>query len=166
MIFTDIPNGARVFVDANCLIYHFGPDPVLGPPCRQLMERIDRQEIHAYTSASLLSDVAHRLMTLEAMTRLGWPAAGIATRLRRHPAEIQKLADFRAALETIHTSKIQIISVTSDQVVAATSISQQFGLLSDDALIVALMQANGLADLASNDADFDRVPGLMRYAPA
>jgi len=33
-------------------------------------------------------------------------------------------------------------------------------------LIVAVMQANGLTNLASNDADFDRVPGLTRYAPA
>jgi predicted nucleic acid-binding protein len=32
-------------------------------------------------------------------------------------------------------------------------------------LIVAIMQANGLSKLASNDADFDRVPGLTRYAP-
>ena len=165
MIFTDIPNGARVFVDANCLVYHFGPDPVLGSACRQLMERIDRQNILAFTSTHILSDVAHRLMTMEAMMRLGWPATGIAPRLRRHPAEIQQLTDFRAAIETIHNSKMQIFSVPSDQVVAATSISQQFGLLSDDALIVALMQAKGLADLASNDTDFDRVPGLTRYAP-
>ena len=40
------------------------------------------------------------------------------------------------------------------------------GLLSNDALIVAVMQANGLTRLASHDADFDRVPGLTRYAPA
>jgi predicted nucleic acid-binding protein len=30
---------------------------------------------------------------------------------------------------------------------------------------VAVMQANRLTNLASNDADFDRVPGLTRYAP-
>jgi len=35
-----------------------------------------------------------------------------------------------------------------------------------DTLYVALMQARGLTKLASDDADFDRVPGLSRYAPA
>jgi len=35
-----------------------------------------------------------------------------------------------------------------------------------DALIVAVMQAKGLTLIASNDADFDRVPGLTRYTPA
>jgi predicted nucleic acid-binding protein len=48
---------------------------------------------------------------------------------------------------------------------AAAGISQAFGLLTNDALIVAVMQANSLSYLASNDADFDRVPGLTRYAP-
>ena len=35
-----------------------------------------------------------------------------------------------------------------------------------DALSVALMQAHSLTKLASDDADFDRVPGITRYAPA
>jgi predicted nucleic acid-binding protein len=30
---------------------------------------------------------------------------------------------------------------------------------------VALMQHQGLTRLASHDADFDRVPGITRYAP-
>jgi hypothetical protein len=34
MIFADLVAGDAVFVDANSFIYHFAPDPVLGPPCR------------------------------------------------------------------------------------------------------------------------------------
>jgi predicted nucleic acid-binding protein len=34
-----------------------------------------------------------------------------------------------------------------------------------DALVVAVVQAHGLNHLASNDADFDRVPGLIRDTP-
>jgi predicted nucleic acid-binding protein len=50
-------------------------------------------------------------------------------------------------------------------VLAATNFSQQFELLTGDALIVAMMRQHGLTDLASEDADFDSVPGLTRYAP-
>ena len=32
-------------------------------------------------------------------------------------------------------------------------------------LIVAVMQAHGLGKIASADTDFDRVPGIPRYAP-
>ena len=45
------------------------------------------------------------------------------------------------------------------------ALCQQLGLLTNDAVTVALMQAHGLTRVASSDADFDRVPGLTRYAP-
>jgi predicted nucleic acid-binding protein len=57
------------------------------------------------------------------------------------------------------------ICVVAGSLTAAAAISQAFGLLINDALIVAVMQANHLSNLANNDADFDRVPSLMRYAP-
>jgi predicted nucleic acid-binding protein len=165
MTFANIPAGIALFLDANPLVYNFAPDPVYGPACRQLLERIERQEITAFASTHVLSDVAHRLMTLEAITRFGWPAAGIANRLRRHPKEVQTLSNYRTATSNIVNSKIQVLPVVPALVVTAADISQQTGLLSDDALIVALMQAHGLTHLASTDADFDRVPGLTRYAP-
>lgn len=165
MTFADIPQGTRVFVDANPLVYHFAPDPVYGAACRQFLERIEQQEIVAFTTTHIVSDVAHRLMTVEAITRFGWPVVGIAQRLRRHPAEIQQLSEFQAALVGIRNSRIHILHASLDLLVAATNASRQFGLLSGDALIVAVMEANGLTHLASSDADFDRVPGLTRYTP-
>jgi predicted nucleic acid-binding protein len=48
---------------------------------------------------------------------------------------------------------------------AATNFSQQFEPLTGDSLIVAVMRHHGLTNLASEDADFDRVAGLTRYAP-
>jgi predicted nucleic acid-binding protein len=166
MTLASISNGTSVFVDANTFVYHLEPDPVFGPPCRQFFDRIDRQEILAITSSHEVSNAAHRLMTLEAMALFGWPATGIAQRLRRHPQEIQRLTNFRAAVEEVYNSKVRFLSVTAALVVSAATLSQQFGLLSGDALIVAMMQGNGLTHLASNDADFDHVPGLTRYAPA
>jgi predicted nucleic acid-binding protein len=50
-------------------------------------------------------------------------------------------------------------------VATAAALCQRIGLLINDGIVVALMQANGLTNLASLDADFDRVPGLTRYAP-
>jgi predicted nucleic acid-binding protein len=60
---------------------------------------------------------------------------------------------------------LTILSVTGTQASRAADFSRQHGLLTNDALIVAVMQDHGLTHLASNDADFDRVPGITRYAP-
>jgi len=67
--------------------------------------------------------------------------------------------------ESIFISRIQILNTPPALILNAVVLSQQVGLLSNDALIVAIMQANGFTKIASHDADFDRLPGLTRYAP-
>ena len=104
-------------------------------------------------------------MTLEACQTLGWPYAGIGQRLRTHPAEITRLTRFRQALDEIVAFGVNVLSVTQPNVLLAGDLSRQHGLLSGDALIVAIMQANDLTTLASNDTDFDHVPGLNRFGP-
>src|SRR5438270_4041166 len=66
MTFNKIPANAAVFIDANIFIYHFTPEPVLGPECQLLMERISKyQDFVASTSTHVLSEVSHQLMVLE-----------------------------------------------------------------------------------------------------
>ena len=88
MTFADLRNGEAVFVDANVLICHFTNHPRYGAACTTLVERIELKEIQGFTSSHCLADAAHRIMTIEAMTRFTWPAAGLAARLKRHPASI------------------------------------------------------------------------------
>ena len=166
MTFDDIPSGLLLFVDANTLVYHFAAEPLLGPPCQRLLDRINGGDVQGLISTDVLSDVAHRLMTQEAIRRFAWPVAGIAQRLRSHPSHIQQLSDFRAAVDEVLQSGIHVVSIPPPLIATAAAISQQFGLLSGDALVVAVMREHGLVHLASHDADFDRVPGLRRYAPA
>jgi predicted nucleic acid-binding protein len=166
MIFADLVSGDSVFVDANTLVYHFQPHPVFGAACTDLVERIEHQDLVGLTSTHILSEMAHRLMTVEASARFGWPFAGIAQRLGQHPTQVQTLTRFRQAIQEIPQYRIQVLTIPPQFIDAAAAVSQKAGLLSNDALIVAVMQANGLTKLASNDADFDRVSGLMRYAPS
>ena len=166
MTFASIPAGAAVFVDANTFIYHFTNDPKYGVACTQLLKRVELQQVRGFTSAHVMADVAHRLMTLEAISLKGWPVAGIAARLRKHHAEIAGLSIYRRALARIPLMAIQVLPITQSLVEDATSVSQQHQLLTGDALIVAVMAQHGLVNLASGDDDFDRVPAITRYAPA
>jgi predicted nucleic acid-binding protein len=166
MTFNDIPASSAVFVDANTFIYHFQPHPVLGPACQQLVVRIENGELEGFASAHALSEVAHRIMTFEAAQRFGRSMTGIALWLKGHPAEVQQLTRSAQAIDDLSLIGIQVLPVTGAEVSHAADLSRQFGLLSSDALIVAVMQHHGLTLLASHDADFDRVPGLTRYAPA
>ncbi len=166
MTLDQIPSGTDVFLDANTLIYHFTAEPTYGAACTRLLERVEQADLRGFTSAHVLSDSAHRMMTIEAMQRFGSPLAGVAARLRKHHAEIAKLALFQQAIEQVPQLGVHVWDVTLAQILTAAKLSRQYELLSGDALIVADMQAHGITQLASNDADFDRVPGMTRYAPA
>jgi predicted nucleic acid-binding protein len=165
MTIDELLSGTTVFLDANTLIYHFTGDSTFGPACTRLIERIEQHDVVGYTSAAVMSDVAHRMMTIEAMQRFSWPIAGLAARLRRHHSEIANLTVFQQAVEEIPQLGIQVLGSTLDMVRRAAQLSRQYELLSGDALVVAAMQASGLTLLASGDGDFDRVSWITRYAP-
>jgi predicted nucleic acid-binding protein len=112
----------------------------------------------------MLSDVAHHLMTFEAATVFGW-STKVVQRLRRDPGAVQRLIKFHEAICKVPQLGIQVLTIPDPLIRAATLVSRQTGLLSNDALIVAVMQQHGLTNLASSDHDFDRVPGITRYEP-
>ena len=104
-------------------------------------------------------------MTIEVAQALGRPLAGMANWLRRHPTEVQRLRRHRQVIDDLAAIPITILPISGPQVSRAADLSLQHGLLTNDALAVAVMQDKGLTALASLDADFDRVPGITRYAP-
>jgi predicted nucleic acid-binding protein len=165
MIYADVPAGAAVFLDANVFIHHFEPNPAFGLVSTEFLERIENQEISGVTSTHIVSEVAHRLMTIEAMQTFGWKATGIAVRLRNHPGQVQTLQRYRQAVKEIPHFGVKVLTIDPGWLNDAADISQQTGLLHNDALVVAAMHAHGLTNLGSADPDFDRVSGITRYAP-
>jgi predicted nucleic acid-binding protein len=140
MTLASIPHGTSLFLDVNTFVYYFGAHPQFGAPCKQLLERIARQELHGLTSTHVLGDVLHRMMTQEAMGQFGWPAKGIAHRLRQHPAEVQKLSRFQQTVAEIRQMGIQVLSVHLADMDSAAALCRQHGLLLGDGLIVAMMR--------------------------
>jgi uncharacterized protein len=166
MTFAGIPSGATVFVDANSFIYHFINHARYGLACTAFLERIEVQDVRGVTGAHGIGETCHRLMTIEACERFGWPSQGIASRLRKHPGDVSQLTQHRSAFDEISLLGIVILDVTKPIIPTAVDVSIQFGMLTNDALTIALMRNSGITMLASNDADFDRVPGIVRFAPA
>jgi predicted nucleic acid-binding protein len=165
MTLDQIPPGATLFLDANSLVYHFTTDSRYGPACTKLAKQLEQRVLTGFVSPHVLADVVHRVMTIEAIAAKGWPKAGIAARLRKHHDEIPRLQLYEQVMTSVAPLGLQVIPTTQPLLEAAVLICKQQELLVGDALIVATMQANGLTNLASNDADFDRVPGITRYAP-
>jgi predicted nucleic acid-binding protein len=158
MTFAQIPANAAVFIDANIFIYHFTPDPVLGPACQLLFDHVTKhQGFFAFTSTHVLGEVAHQLMVMEAHAHLGLPLTGITRRLQSNPADVQRLSRFRQAIDDIPRLGVEVLPVERHLMPLAASLSQLHGLLTNDAITLACMQDQGIVCIASTDTDFDRM---------
>ena len=62
-------------------------------------------------------------------------------------------------------TNLDLRSVNAARLAAADDVPRETGLLTNDATTVALMRRHGLSDVATNDDDFDAVPGLTVWKP-
>jgi hypothetical protein len=57
--FNKIPGNAAVFIDANIFIYHFTPDPVLGPECQIAIDgRVDPKSRFRSSASACIIDAS------------------------------------------------------------------------------------------------------------
>jgi len=165
MTFADIVAGDTVFLDANAFLFFFSSHPNFGNSADALLRQVEVGQVTGFTSTHVIAEVSHRLMMVEAANAHGWVSGKVKARLKKHPGTLQNLTRFRTAVELILQSKVRVLLTTPPILAASTLISQQCGLLTNDAITVALMQVNGLDKIASEDNEFDRVPGITRYGP-
>jgi predicted nucleic acid-binding protein len=125
MIYADLPASASIFLDANVLIHHFEPNARYGPPATEFLERIENQEIVGITTTHVVSEVTHRLMTLEAMQSFRLKPAGIAVWLHNDPSQVQTLHRFRQAIREIPLFAVRILPIEPSWRDLAAEVSQQ-----------------------------------------
>lgn len=161
-----VPPGTRVFVDASVLALHFTGHPKLGPPCRDFLGRCASREIKGYTSVIAASETTHRIIIHEARVRLGFTTSSETVNyLKRHSEVVKGLRQHLAVASTIYHLGIEILPVSYKDLHRGNRVRQQYGLMTNDSLIVATMQRRRLRHLATHDRDFDRVSTLHVWCP-
>jgi predicted nucleic acid-binding protein len=161
----DIPDGTRCFVDANIFHYALVPTFDTSPACLALLDRAMTGLISLSVSLQVLSDALHKAMTSEAAQLAGRERVGIVGYLKRHSHLIAQLTEWPQAVERLMAVPKQILPADAEILHDATRVAQAHLLLTNDATILALMQRHGIVHLATNDDDFDRVPGITVWKP-
>ena len=162
---TKLPRGVSVFVDANILVYHFAQMPPLAEACKAFFERVSRLEIRAFTSAHVAADVIHRIMLAEAIATLGLASRDAVSYLKSHPDAVKQLQWYRTIPSDIAQARVHILDVTYRELHASKRYRADYGLLTGDSIILALMEKHKLIHLVTNDPDFERVPGIRVWMP-
>jgi len=158
----ELPAGQTVFIDANIFIYHFTG---LSRECSGFLERCERGDLWGVTAVHILLEVLHRLMMIEAVTRKLVTSGNVAKKLRKRPDVLKQLADYQTQTETILEMGIEVTGLTADALKISHPYRQRDGLLVNDSLTAAVMEAEGISDIASGDLDFISVEELRVYSP-
>jgi hypothetical protein len=101
----DLPDGARIFVDANILIYHFSG---ISLECRAFLQRCESRQVEAFTGVHIVLEVTHRLMILEALQKGLISGGQPARKLQEQPEIIKVLHEYNQSVQHIPRLNIRV----------------------------------------------------------
>lgn len=161
----DFPDQSEVFVDANIFVYHFSGPTEYSDSCARLLQRIEDAKLVGFTSTLVLAEALHRLMIIEATTTLHLAPKMVLRHLKAHPSLVKQLPQHLTVPDSIQAIGITILPLNVDDVLNSNAIKKEYGLLTNDALNLAIMRHHHLNNIATNDPDFAGVPGLTVWKP-
>lgn len=156
-----VPAGADLLFDANILVYALAG---LSPQCVDLLRRCDTEEVFGFTTVEIVNEVCHRLMVAEALAKglIARPAAGA---LKGRKPVIRSLSDYWTQTQRLLDSNLLVLELDEPRVRRAQWVRSNHGLLTTDATLAAAALDLGIDRLATNDADFEGIPGLAIHRP-
>ena len=160
-----IPNRAHCFVDANLIVDYIIDFAPFSQQCEAFFKRVRAGVVLASTSATVVGESVHKIMLAEAMQQHGLARQGLAHRLQRKRDLITTLSKHQKVSGFVRGLGVHVEAVTLDLIERAAALSVQHRLLTNDAITVASMERLGLTNLATNDDNFDTIPGFTIWKP-
>jgi predicted nucleic acid-binding protein len=161
---SDLPRNAPIFIDTNILVLA-GGEGRLAQQCRDFLNRVRQREVAGFTATFVAAEVTHRVMVKEARERLGLSSAETVEYLQRHPDMVRTLSRHLQVASDIGKANIDILPLMVKDLHASKMPRREYGLLTNDSLIVAVMRNHKLRHLATYDSGFLRVSGLEVWMP-
>ena len=129
----------RVFIDSNIPMYVAGRDHPNREPARRLLERVRSSEIEACTSTEVLQEILYRYAALRRLDLA------------------REVYDLFAQLCPV------VVPVTlADTDRAKVMLGEVKGVGVRDAIHASVMLNNDVEEIATFDAGFDGIPGIVR----
>ena len=161
----DIPDGTSCFIDSNILYYALVPTPGASEQCLAFVNRVIGGTISAAVTVPVLSDTLHKVMVAEVAALTQRDRAGIVGYLGKHPQIITQLTEYPRAMDRLNTIPMNVLPIDETVLNEAANLAVRYGLLTNDATILATMQRNGLVHLVTNDDDFNHIPVITIWKP-
>lgn len=157
-----INRGDSIIIDANIIIYAIQKE---SEQCKNLLLKCAEEEINGILPVHILAEVMHILMISEARDN-GWiTGSNPAKQLSEKPDRVRQLLRYENLMKDLMSINLNIISLKQEDFLTTMRIQREFGLLTNDALLVAVSERLRVQGIASADKRFGLVSGKILYSP-
>ncbi|OQA60117.1 MAG: PIN domain protein [Euryarchaeota archaeon ADurb.Bin294] len=169
-----IPNGTKLIIDTNILVYFALAHKYYGPSCKLFLSKIQQNKLHGFIPSIVLNELTHSLMMAELIQKgYGKTRSEVIQYLKNglsHSSEGKLdqqpiLSTTWDWIERISDLNCTIIYETETTITDSFYFSKKYGLLAKDAYIAAFGKTHNIFNIASNDSDFNVLPGFTIWKP-
>lgn len=159
----DIPNGSLCVIDSNILIY---AEEGVSNQAQRLLRRCARGELRGVLPQTVWQEVTHKLMLAEAMMKGLISGGNPASRLSSKPEAIKELSLYRAKVQALVELGLGFETCTlKDLTKTAFGLQEKYGLLTNDAVVLAVAIRLKADALVSGDRAFHGVTEVTVHSP-
>jgi len=159
----DIAAGSLCVVDTNVLIY---AEQGVSPQAQRFIRRCASGELKAVLPQTVWQELAHKLMLAEAMMRGLTSGGNPAARLAAKPETIRVLSLYKAKVKSLLDLGFSFEPCQLDDLTErAFGLQEKYGLLTNDAVVLAVALRLKADALVSSDKSFRGVTELDLFYP-
>lgn len=162
MTLNEIPKGDVVLIDANIVLYAVRGS---SEQCKRLMRRCAEQDAIGVVTSHLLAEVTHRLMMVEARDNDWVAGANPARQLSEQPERVKMLVRYEQVVKSLLATGVRFEPLKKEDFITALRVQRETGLLTNDALLVAVAERLRIQAVASLDKTLARARGVILYSP-
>ncbi len=162
----DFHGKEKIFIDANIFLHHAFD---VNEESIEFLKRIELSDVRVYTSSLVLEEVYFKILCQAASNYLKKVSVKNIKKLfansEKKKAVLRPLKEYSQYIEILKISGLKILNLEYEDVSMAVEISSEYGLITADAMHIAVMKRNMINNIATADSDFEIVPWIEVWTP-
>ena len=163
MFLGDIPEGTRVFIDANIFL-NVALEDAHADTCKDFLKKVHEGKVGGFVSLVVLDEILFKLLQSEISSKFKVPLREVVGYAKRNPKCMTQLAKCWEAMENILSMNITVLDMPKE-LKSVISNCRKYALLTRDSLHVTVMEQDDIKDIATSNSDFERVDFLKVWKP-
>lgn len=157
-----IPQQQPVIIDTNIFVYAAQQG---SKQCIKLLEKCATDEMYGILPTHILAELTHVLMLAEARDIGLVKGSNPAKQLSENPNKIKTLNRYEVLIRDLLSIGLKLESLQREDFLTAMSLQRQYGLLTNDALFLAVALRLRVTAIVSADSIFKNIQGIILYSP-